>query len=453
MLTVLLKISVVTFSLMLLMQLNVFAQSDDLTKRLGRAATLISENHEPEAERELAAILKSKPNEPLALNLLGTVRAKQGRLDEAESLFSRALRIDKEFVGAHKNLAYLYLLKGQPEKTVLELKEIVRLKPDDADASYKLAHLLFALGHLDDCINFIEANRQSHAPTVPLITLLGDAYQKKGSLEKAEESYLQALSAQSNDAEALVGLAAVSQAKGDGKRAALYLARAKESMTDSPDLLYRFAVAALRSEMFDDAKRALERAVELKPDEASYLVALGAVWLKKPDLFEAERIFRRALELQPEDAQAEMYLGYTLLKQKKLPEARGWLEKSVRKDAVPPETFYYLGLIAQEQNEDERAIELFEKAVRLLPSFSNAHIALGSTYLKLKNYTRAQSELETGVKLKPDDSKAHYNLARLYAQLKDQRRAQEEMAIVEKLKSANNSGTQEGDVSAPSSPR
>ncbi|HKC63995.1 MAG TPA: hypothetical protein VKB86_10175, partial [Pyrinomonadaceae bacterium] len=74
-----LKIIVLMFSLVLLAQLNAFAQSDDLTKRLERAATLISENHEQEAERELDAILKSKPNDQFALNLLGTVRAKQGR--------------------------------------------------------------------------------------------------------------------------------------------------------------------------------------------------------------------------------------------------------------------------------------------------------------------------------------------------------------------------------------
>src|ERR1043165_7145382 len=104
MLKALLKI-VAACCLALLNQSNGLAQGDNLAARLQRAATLISENHEPEAERELSAILKVKPDEPLALNLLGTIRAKQGRLDEAESLFARALRSDKDFTGAHMNLA------------------------------------------------------------------------------------------------------------------------------------------------------------------------------------------------------------------------------------------------------------------------------------------------------------------------------------------------------------
>ncbi|HKP71338.1 MAG TPA: tetratricopeptide repeat protein [Pyrinomonadaceae bacterium] len=420
--------------------------------RLEQAATLISGDRLAEAEQQLNAILKAKPNDALALNLLGTVRAKQGRLDEAETLFSRAIRADNGFAGAHMNLAYLYVLKGVPEKTISELKEVLRLDPENADARYKLARLLFSQGRLDECVALIKK------ATLPLpahmAVVLGDAYLKKGDLKKAEESYLHALEGERNDADALLGLALVSRSAGDANGASTYLARAKESIADSPESLYRFAVTALRVELFDDARWALERATRLRPNEPTYFVALGAAWLKKPELFEAERVFRQALRLRPDDPQAQMYLGYTLLKQKKYPEAREWLEQSVRRDAATPETFYYLGVIAQEQNEDLRAVEFFENAIRLQPAFANAHVALGSTYLKLKNYERARQELEAGAKLNPDDSKAHYNLARLYAQLKDPQRAQQEMRIVEKLKSAGKA--QEGrdaDAPAPSNPR
>ena len=94
------------------------AQGDADAARLERAAALISSDRIEEAEQQLNSILKTRPDDALALNLLGAVRAKQGRLDEAEALFSRALRADRDFVGAHMNLAYLYLLKGAPEEPV-----------------------------------------------------------------------------------------------------------------------------------------------------------------------------------------------------------------------------------------------------------------------------------------------------------------------------------------------
>jgi Flp pilus assembly protein TadD len=447
----------VSISITLLLSLaatNVaMAQENNHAWQIERAAALISTNRIPEAEQQLDKLLKSSPDDALALNLLGTIRAQQGRLNEAEALFTHALRVDREFAGAHMNLAYLYLLKGTPEKTVTELREVHRIVPDDADTTYKLAHLLFTLGRFDECVAFVTEARRTSQPTPTLLSLLGDAYLKRGETVKAEESYRLALGAQANNADALLGMALVSQSKGDVQSASVYLSRARTLVADSPEMLYRYAVAALKSQQFDDARSALERAVQLKPDESAYLVALGAVWLKKPDLFESERVFRRALELQPDNPQAQMYLGYILLKQKKYPEAREWLEKSVGKETAAPEPFYYLGVIAQEQSEDERAVGLFENAIRLQPSYANAHVALGSLYLKLKNYVRARAELEAGVKLNPDDSKAHYNLARLYALLKDQRRAQDEMAIVEKLKSAGKTQAQEGDPGAPPSPR
>jgi predicted Zn-dependent protease len=447
------SLAAVTLCLLLLSAPDATARQGAVASgRLERAAALIGDNRLPEAEQQLNSILKTTPGDALALNLLGTVRAKQGRLDEAEALFVRAVRADRAFVGAHMNLAYLYVLKGVPEKTASELKEVLRLDPGNADASYKLARLLLSQGRLDECVRLVEDERAANRLTPALAVVLGDAYLKKGDAGRAEESYQLVLGTQSGNADALLGMALVSQAKGDANAAALYLSRVKETLADSPELLYGFAVVAVKSGLFDDARAALERAARLRPEEPAYLVALGAVWLKKLDLFEAERVFRQALQLRPDDARAQMYLGYTLLKQKRYPEAREWLEKSTGKDGAAPETFYYLGLVAQEQNEDARAVEFFETAVRLQPTFAAAHVALGSVYLKLKNYARARVALEAGVKLNPDDSKAHYNLARLYAQLKEPQRAQAEMAIVEKLKNAGKSQPQGEEAPAPSSP-
>src|SRR6185369_4640352 len=430
--------------------LKVSGQEISLTDRIEKATTLIGDNRIQEAERELNTVLRIRPRDAAALDLLGTIRAKQGRLSEAESLFTRAISIDHQLIGAHINLAYLYLLKGENEKTASELREVLRLDPRNGDASYKLAWLLLAQGQIDEGINTIAEARKSQSPSAPLFALLGDAYSRKDNLEKAEESYLLALNEAATNSDALLGLAAIYQRKGDANTAFLYLGRAKAAIGDSPDLLYKFALIAVKAQLGADAIIALKRAIDLRPKEPSYYFALGVAWLTKPDLQEAELVFRQFLKLQPDNAQGQTYLGYTLLKEKSYPDAREWLEKSIRKDAATPETFYYLGLIAQEQKEDERAVEFFAKSIQLSPSFAHPHIALGATYLKMKNYPRAQQELEIGVRLNPDDSKAHYNLALLYSRLNDSQRAQKEMEIVEKLKSSK--GQNDGDLVSPTRP-
>ncbi|MGH9929620.1 MAG: tetratricopeptide repeat protein [Pyrinomonadaceae bacterium] len=444
---------VILLSALALLPLTVAAQRTTAAESLERAVSLIREQRTPEAEQELNKILRKTPNEPIALNLLGTIRAQQGRLDEAEKLFSRAVALDSHFVGAHMNLARLYLLKGAPEKTGAELKEVLRLEPNNKEASYELARLLMSQGQIAACVSFIERLQTGQTLSPKLLTVLGEAYLALGDADKSEESFLLALNEDRNNAEAILGLARVSVSRGNTKVTAAYLTRVQELVPNSPELLYGVGLTALRAGFFDEAKSVFEKAGKLRPREPAYLIALGAVWLKKPDLFEAEKAFRRAIELQPNSAQGQMYLGYTLLKQKKYLEAQTLLEKSVKSGLDIPEPFYYLGLIAQEQNEDERAVEILENLIQRFPEFANAHVALGTSYLKLKNYPRAQQELELAAKLKPDESKAHYQLAILYARLKDQTRAQEELRIVEKLKDANKTQDKGSDTPAVPNPR
>lgn len=432
----------------------VLAQNaDQLIKRLEEVAVLIRDNRIVEAERQLIAISRTTPNSPDVLNLLGTIRAKQNRLNEAESLFLQTLRIEENFTPARMNLSYLYVLKRAPDKAIFQLKEVLRVQPGNVEATEKLPSLLLAQGKFDDCINFIQNLRAAGPVSPDLLVALGDAYVAKNQLVEAEGPYLLALGNRLDNAGALLGLAEISRLKGEMRETSIYLARVATLSADSnsPEFLYKFALLALRVGMVDQAKAALERSLKLRPDEPSYLLALGVAWLSRGDLFEAEKLFRRLIEIQPDNSLGQLHLGYVLLNQKKYRDARLWLEKSSRSPNAIPEVFYYLGLVAQEQNDDVRAIPLFEKAVQKLPNYAHARIALGSSYMKLRNYTRAREELETAVKLDPNEPKAHYNLALLYARLNDPARAQEEMKIVDSLKAK--AGSADGVVVLPAPPR
>jgi cellulose synthase operon protein C len=411
-------------------------KGNDLVSRLENAANLIRDNRLPEAEQQLGIILKSNLNQPDALNLLGAIRAKQGRLPEAEKLFSRAVSANAGLVSARANLVQLYLIQGKQQNAILELNQILRLEPTNEDAFDKLQRLLLTHKRFDEFINLIEQAKTKRVLPFSLLLSLGDAYLEKESANKAEESFRLALEQQSDDADAILGLAQVAQLKGDAATASSHLDRAKKSIAKSPNTLHRFALVAWAAGRYEEANRALLEAVKLKPDEPTFFLALGLTWLKKPDFVEAEQAFRRALQLQPDNPQVQTQLGYALLLQGKYSAAREPLEKSLLKQPTAPETAYYLGLVLQEEGEDQRAIELFKKNLQQSESNGEVHLALGRSYLNLKDYPRAQTALELAVKLKPDDPKARYQLAVLYARLKDTQRSQEQMQIMQRLEEA-----------------
>src|SRR6185369_3368706 len=201
------------------------AVAQDAT-RLERVAALIRENKTVEAERQLALLLRAQPNDSVALNLLGTIRAKQNRLTEAETLFVRAVVNDPRYSGARMNLAYLYLQKGDPAKAVVQLTEVLTIEPTNTDA----------------------------------MVVLGDAYLATNNPDDAERQYLNALDGRLDNAGALLGLAQISRLKGETKEATLFLTRVSTLLADSPssELLYKFATVATQAGMFDAAKAALE---------------------------------------------------------------------------------------------------------------------------------------------------------------------------------------------------
>src|SRR5688572_4654047 len=266
-----------------ILALLICVQSVVPVENLERVAALIRDNKTVEAERQLASIMRSTPNSPAVLNLMGTVRAKQNRLNEAESLFLQAIRNDETFSGARLNLTYLYVLKRAPDKAIFQLREILRFEPNNTEASQRLLELLFAQRKYDELIGIIEKQRAAAAVSPELLVMLGDAYLAKSSLAEAESAYLVALEGRLDNAGALLGLAQIARAKGELRETSIFLARVATLSADSnsPEFLYKFALMALRANMTDAAKSALERALKLRPDEPSYLLALGVAWLSR----------------------------------------------------------------------------------------------------------------------------------------------------------------------------
>lgn len=338
-------------------------------EQLERAAALIGSDRLGEAEALLNQVLKVAPNEATALNLLGAIRAKQGRLDEAETFFSRAVRSDASMSGAHMNLAYLYLLKRELEKTASELKEVLRLEPGNMEAGYRLAWLLLSQGRVDECINLVEKLKASQTLSAPLLGVLGDAYLKKG-----------------NKAEAI-----------------LTLKRAVELRPD--DAAYRFAlgIAWLKAPPdLQEAEQSFRQCLKLRPDDAQGQLYLGYVLIKEKQYAEARELLEKSIQTGTGTPEAFYYLG--LIAQGQNEDERA-IELFLKAIQLAPSFAYVhiaLGATYLKLKDYTRAQQSLETGVKLSPEDSKAHYNLAMLYARLKNPERAQEEMRLVEKLKTE---------------------------------------------------
>lgn len=351
----------------LLAPASAVAQEQNRAEQLERAAAMIGSNLLLEAEQQLNQILKLAPNEATALNLLGAIRAKQGKLDEAEILFARAVRSDNKLTGAHMNLAYLYLLKGAPEKTASELKEVLRLEPANAEAAYRLAWLLLSQGRIDECIGFIEKLKGTLAASAPLLGVLGDAYLRKGDRDAGVSALKRAIEIKPDDA-------------------AYHFALGAAWLKHPPDL--------------QEAEQSFRQFLRLRPEDAQGQLYLGYVLLKQKQYAESRELLERSIQKGSGTPEAFYYLGLIAQGQNEDARAVELFEKAIQLAPAFAHVHIALGSTYLKLKDYPRAQQALETGVKLSPEDAKAHYNLAMLYARLKNPARAQEEMRIVEKLK-----------------------------------------------------
>lgn len=361
------RAAVLALCCVLLMTAVARAQANDRVKQLERAASLVGDNQLAEAERQLNQILKAAPEEAAALNLLGALRAKQGRLEEAESLFLRAVRGDEKLVGARMNLAYLYLLRREPEKSAAQLREVLRVEPANAEAAHRLAWLLLSQNRVEECVALFESLKETRALSAPLLAVAGEAYLRKGDRAAAVAAF---------------------------KKAA-------ELNPSEPSYHFRVGSAWLASPAdLSEAELAFRQFLRLRPEDAQGRMNLGYVLLKQKRLEEARAMLESSTREGAATPEAFYYLG--LIAQGENEDARAveLFEKSIQLAPNYSHAHVALGATFLKLKDYERARQALEEGVKLSPEDPKAHYNLALLYARLKQPERAQEEMLVVKRLK-----------------------------------------------------
>jgi len=124
----------------------------DIARALREAVTLQQQGRLREAEKIYTRVLKAAPDQFDALNLLGTIKAQRGQAGEAYRLISAALKVNPRAADAWVNLGIVLHALKRDQEALESFDKALALKPRDADVLYQSGNTLLALGRAQDAL-------------------------------------------------------------------------------------------------------------------------------------------------------------------------------------------------------------------------------------------------------------------------------------------------------------
>lgn len=98
------------------------------------------------AAEEFEAELSNGPQHAQAMRYLGNCDLQMNKLDEAQALLEKVIRLDPANGMEHRDLGFVYAEKQRNEDAVRELRAAARLTPKDVSVHYRLGRLYKSMG-------------------------------------------------------------------------------------------------------------------------------------------------------------------------------------------------------------------------------------------------------------------------------------------------------------------
>lgn len=168
-----------------------------------------------EAISHYSEALRIKPNAAEVHNNLANALAARGNAEEAVSHYYEALRVNPDYARAHNNLGNALAGLGRVDKAIDHYQEALRIKPDYAAAHYNLGNVLLSQGSIEEAIRHYKEVLTIRRGWAGAHNNLGFALEKRGRLQEAISHYKEALRLEPDYAKAKDNLERVLQLLND----------------------------------------------------------------------------------------------------------------------------------------------------------------------------------------------------------------------------------------------
>lgn len=357
------------------------------------------------AERHLGGILKQIPDEPNALFLLGGVKKKQGKFEDAAALMQKALITHPNSAQVNNSLGNVFQESGKTSDAVAAYEAAISTDPNYAEAYFNLGLMMHGAEQFAPAMKNLEKAVSINSSNPAFLNALGTTYKDLKRQNDAEVIFKKAIALQPHYVKALHNLGILLRQQYRTIEAIPYLQKAIDL---APKVVEpRFVLANIYYELGEITKadEAYRTIIAIQPDYEdahnslnrmywehghtdlygkSYIVGIkaspGSVGLCEKHLLALESVGRIDEAL----SYAQNYLS-------SFPDHAGLHKMAARLNAFA--------------GNSDIAIDFYETAIQLDPHNASIYLDASKHMLQLGDYDRALGHLGVAENVEPDNQR------------------------------------------------
>jgi Flp pilus assembly protein TadD/peroxiredoxin len=198
---------------------------------------------------------------------------------------------------------------GYLDQAESSFRQVVALRPDDAEAWYNLGTLSLRRKNLQQARDYLEHCVQLRPSYAEAWNNLGMIAAQQGQPDEAIRDFRQSLVLRPDYAVALLNLGNVFRRQHDFTGAESCLNRALAIAPEDPEVNYSYGMLRAQQNDMQRASEYLLKAIVLRPDYAEAINNLGVLYVRLQDYSRAEEQFRKCISVAPDFDQAYLNLA------------------------------------------------------------------------------------------------------------------------------------------------
>lgn len=308
-------------------------------------------------------LIEDLPERPEALALAAMFHNRQGKYQEAEKLWKKALELNPNFAPAYNGLGWLAARRDALDEAAQYLRKAVQLDPYAGHSHSLLVDVLLRQNKMEEAL-VAARTYVAHFPKAGDSNYwLGQALLQLGQLEEAEKAYLAAIEFEPDYTAAYHSLSTVCARLGQREEAKKW--RAKFAELKEKDM---------------EADRQRTRQYQDLPTQqrlaANYHLAAGNVHTSFGDPRKAEAHWIRGSAIAPHTIECRLALAEFYERTQRLVEAHEQWQVIVRQPSPLPGHWYRKGEVEKRLGLFAEAEQSYRQAAALAPQAPEPYIAL-----------------------------------------------------------------------------